>query len=136
MLQAMNTGHDGSMTTLHANSTRDALIRMHSMILLSGIELPVRAINEMISSAIDIIVHASRYSDGARKITGITEIKGLSEDFHVEIEDIFVFKQTGLDASGTVLGEFEPTGYIPRCYSEFVTRGIKIDKKIFEKFSD
>ncbi|MCK5179356.1 MAG: CpaF family protein, partial [Candidatus Omnitrophica bacterium] len=78
MLQAMNTGHDGSMTTLHANSTRDVLTRMHSMILLSGIELPVRAINEMVSSAIDIIVHINRFSDGTRKITGITETEGLS----------------------------------------------------------
>ncbi len=135
MLQAMNTGHDGSMTTLHANSTRDALIRMHSMILLSGIELPVRAINEMISSAIHIIVHASRYSDGSRKITGITETIGLSEDFYVEMADIFIFKQTALDKDGKVLGHFEPTGYVPKCYDEFITRGIHLDKSIFEKKS-
>ena len=92
MLQAMNTGHDGSMTTLHANSTRDALTRMSSMILLSGIELPVRAINEMIASAIDIIVHINRFSDGTRKLTGITEVAGLDREFQLKLEDVFVFR--------------------------------------------
>jgi len=97
MLQAMNTGHDGSMTTLHANTTRDVLVRMSSMILLSGIELPVRAINEMVSSAIHIIVHISRFSDGTRKITGVTEVQGLTEDFQLKLKDVFVFKQAGID---------------------------------------
>lgn len=131
MLQAMNTGHDGSMTTLHANSTRDVLTRMHSMILLSGIELPVRAINEMVSSAIDIIVHISRYSDGKRKITGIAETAGLGSDFQLKLNDIFVFKQTGIDANGNILGDYKPTGIIPECYDEFVTRGFPIDKTMF-----
>jgi len=132
MLQAMNTGHDGSMTTLHANSTRDVLTRMHSMILLSGIELPVRAINEMIASALDIIVHINRFSDGTRKITGISEITGLSEDYHLELKDVFVFKQTGIDADGRILGEYKPTGYVPACYEEFKTRGLPIDKGMFK----
>jgi pilus assembly protein CpaF len=131
MLQAMNTGHDGSMTTLHANSTRDVLTRMHSMILLSGIELPVRAINEMVSSAIDIIVHINRFSDGTRKITGISEIIGLSEDFHLQMQDIFVFKQEGVDRDGRVLGRFMPTGYIPQCLDELMTRGLPVDRKMF-----
>lgn len=133
MLQAMNTGHDGSMTTLHANSTRDVLTRMHSMILLSGIELPMRAINEMVSSAIDIIVHISRFTDGTRKITGISETVGLDKDYQLELADIFVFRQKGIDANGAVLGEYFPTGYIPKCYEDFVTRGMAIDKKIFSR---
>jgi pilus assembly protein CpaF len=131
MLQAMNTGHDGSMTTLHANSTRDVLTRMHSMILLSGIELPVRAINEMVSSAIDIIVQINRFSDGTRKITGITETEGMSKDFQLKLSDVFVFKQTGIDSDGRVLGSYQPTGRIPRCYDDFITRGLPINKEMF-----
>jgi len=132
MLQAMNTGHDGSMTTLHANSTRDVVTRMHSMILLSGIELPVRAINEMISSAIDVIVSVNRFSDGTRKITGVSEVSGLSEDFHLQLRDIFIFKQKGIDPDGRVLGNYQPTGYIPQCFEEFLTRGLPVDIKMFE----
>jgi len=133
MLQAMNTGHDGSMTTLHANSTRDVLVRMSSMILLSGIELPVRAINEMISSAIDIIVHAARLSDGSRKITGITEVVGLKEDSQLDLKDIFVFTPEGLDENGKVLGHFKALGYIPKCYEDLITKGIQMDKAMFKK---
>jgi pilus assembly protein CpaF len=133
MLQAMNTGHDGSLTTLHANSTRDVLVRMSSMILLSGIELPMRAINEMISSAIDIIVHVARLSDGSRKIIGITEVVGLSSEYGLDMKDIFVFKQKSIDENGTVMGTFEPTGYIPQCYNDFVTMGLSMDKSMFAK---
>ena len=133
MLQAMNTGHDGSMTTLHANSTRDVLTRMHSMILLSGIELPVRAINEMISSAIQVIVHINRFSDGTRKITGISETVGLDENFQLQLEDVFVFKQSGIDENGKILGSYVATGYIPNCYKDFVTRGLKISEDMFKE---
>jgi len=133
MLQAMNTGHDGSMTTLHANSTRDVLVRMSSMILLSGIELPVRAINEMVASAINIVVHVARFSDGSRKVTGITEVVGMKEDFQLDLRDIFIFDQKGRSEDGKVLGSFRPTGYIPQAYEEFETRGIKIDKSMFSK---
>jgi pilus assembly protein CpaF len=133
MLQAMNTGHDGSLTTLHANSTRDAITRLHSMMLLSGIELPVRAVNEMISSAIQIVVHISRFSDGTRKITGISETVGLSKDFHLQLSDIFVFKQKGIDTNGTIIGDYQATGYIPMCYEEFATRGLPIDQSIFTR---
>ncbi|HSV42977.1 MAG TPA: ATPase, T2SS/T4P/T4SS family [Candidatus Bathyarchaeia archaeon] len=133
MLQAMNTGHDGSMTTLHANSTRDGVVRMSSMILLSGIELPVRAINEMISSAIDLIVHIARFSDGSRKITGVTEIAGLEKDFQLDLRDVFVFEQKGRSEEGAVLGDYVPTGYVPKIYHDLVTRGINIDKTIFVK---
>lgn len=130
MLQAMNTGHDGSLTTLHANSTRDVLVRMSSMMLLSGIELPVRAIHDMIASAIDIIVHIARFSDGSRKITGITEVTGMRED-QLDLKDIFVFEQTGTREDGTVLGHFKHTGYIPSFYEDFLTRGIPIRKELF-----
>ncbi len=133
MLQAMNTGHDGSMTTLHANSTRDAITRLHSLILLSGVELPVRAINEMISSAIQIVVHVNRMSDGTRKITGITETLGLDKEFQLELADVFVYKQAGIGEGGVVLGDYQTTGYIPKCYDDFITRGLQMDKNIFNK---
>ncbi|MCC6758019.1 MAG: CpaF family protein [Candidatus Omnitrophica bacterium] len=133
MLQAMNTGHDGSMTTLHANSTRDVMVRMSSMILLSGIELPMRAINEMISSAIDVIVQISRFSDGTRKITGITEVVGLIQDHQLDMRDVFVYDQKGLGENGVVLGEYRPTGYIPKCYEELTAMGLKIDKSMFSR---
>jgi septum site-determining protein MinD len=131
MLQAMNTGHDGSLTTLHANSTRDVLIRMSSMILLSGIELPVRAINEMISSAIDLIIHIARFSDGSRKITGISEVVGLEEDFQLDMRDVFVFQQEGKTEEGAIVGDFKPVDYIPKCYDDLISQGISIDKSIF-----
>ncbi len=133
MLQAMNTGHDGSMTTLHANSTRDAITRLNAMILLSGVELPVRAINEMISSAIQVIVQVNRFSDGTRKITGISETLGLDDQYQLILEDIFRYKQSGIDEHGKVVGEYTSTGYIPSCYDEFVTRGFPIDKSMFVK---
>lgn len=132
MLQAMNTGHDGSMTTLHANSTRDVVVRMSSMILLSGIELPVRAINEMIASAIDVIVHVARFSDGSRKITGVTEVAGLEKDFQLDLRDVFVFEQYGREEDGTIKGEFVPTGYVPMAFEDLVTRGINLNKEIFQ----
>ncbi len=131
MLQAMNTGHDGSLTTLHANSTRDVLIRMSSMMLLSGIELPLRAMNEMIASAIDIIIHIARFSDGSRKITGITEVVGILSDAQLDLKDIFIFEQTGLSKDGKIIGQFKPTGYIPACYQDLTMRGIPLKKEIF-----
>jgi pilus assembly protein CpaF len=134
MLQAMNTGHDGSMTTLHANSAKDVLTRMHSMILLSGIELPVRAINEMIASAIDLIVHINRFSDGSRKVTGISEVTGVDQkDFQLMLKEVFVYNQKGINEDGVIIGNFEATGYIPECYQDFMTRGVTLDKSIFLK---
>jgi pilus assembly protein CpaF len=120
------------MTTLHANSTRDVVTRMHSMILLAGIELPVRAINEMLSSAIDVIVHINRFSDGTRKITGISETSGLDHEFMLQLEDVFEFKQTGIDPDGKILGGYKATGYIPSFYDEFVSRALPIKKEWFE----
>lgn len=132
MLQAMNTGHDGSLTTLHANSTRDVLSRMSSMVLLSGIELPFRAIYEMVASAINIIVHVSRFSDGTRKITGISEITGKINDGIPEMKDIFIFKHKGINADGMVIGEYTSTGYVPKVYEDLVMRGMTLSKSIFE----
>jgi pilus assembly protein CpaF len=103
------------------------------MILLSGIELPMRAINEMISSAIDVIVQISRFSDGTRKITGITEVVGLIQDHQLDMRDVFVYDQKGLGENGVVLGEYRPTGYIPKCYEELTAMGLKIDKSMFSR---
>jgi pilus assembly protein CpaF len=135
MLQAMNTGHDGSLTTIHANSTQDVLARMDSMILMSGLELPLRAINEMIASAIDIIIHTTRFSDGTRKVVQITEVVGTTEDHNVKIQDIFVFKRTEVDKEGKVLGDFIPTGHIPTFFPELKTRGIDISEDVFKPVS-
>ena len=132
MLQAMNTGHDGSMTTIHANSTHDVLVRLDSMILMSGIELPIRAIREMVTSAIDLIVHTARLSDGTRKVIQITEVAGMKDDLHVDLRDIFAFKQSGIDADGHVLGEFQATGYIPSFIDEIKVRGIPLSEDIFK----
>ncbi|HPN56847.1 MAG TPA: ATPase, T2SS/T4P/T4SS family [Candidatus Omnitrophota bacterium] len=132
MLQAMNTGHDGSMTTLHANSTKDVLVRMSSMILLAGVDLPMRAINEMISTALDIIVHVNRFADGTRKVVEITEVTGLNEDHYLELKDIFLFNQRGTDANGTIMGSYEATGYVPRYYEEFKIMGLDLDPAVFK----
>ncbi|MDD5194827.1 MAG: ATPase, T2SS/T4P/T4SS family [Candidatus Omnitrophica bacterium] len=131
MLQAMNTGHDGSMSTIHANSTLDVIIRLDSMILMTGVELPIRAIREMVSSAIDVIVHTARLSDGSRRVTQIAEIVGMLDETHINLQDIFVFKQTGLDEQGNVAGYYTPLGYIPTFYDEIRSRGIELSREIF-----
>ena len=132
MLQAMNTGHDGSMTTLHANSTQDVLMRLDSMILMSGVELPIRAIREMISSAINLIIHTARLSDGTRKVLQVSELTGMLDDIHINIQDIFSFNQTGIDKSGKVQGEFKPTGFVPTFYEKLKVMGIDLPKEMFQ----
>lgn len=132
MLQAMNTGHDGSMTTVHANSPNDVLSRLDSMILMSGVELPVRAIREMVASAVNIIVHTARLSDGSRKVLGIAEVAGMKDEMHININDVFIFKQTGVDPSGKILGYFTATGYKPSFLDEIRVRGIDIPDEIFK----
>ena len=133
MLQAMNTGHDGSLTTIHANSTRDVLTRLDSMILMSGVELPIRAIREMTASAIDIVVQTARLSDGSRKVTQVTEVVGMDDDMHIKFADIFRFKQITIDKehNNKVIGDFVATGHIPTFYDELLTRGINLPKEIF-----
>jgi Flp pilus assembly CpaF family ATPase len=132
MLQAMNTGHDGSLTTIHANSTHDVLTRLDSMILMAGVELPIRAIREMIASAIDIIVHTARLSDGTRKIVQVTEIAGMQDEMHINLRDIFAFRQTGIGAQSKVLGDFQATGYIPSFVEEIKVKGISLPPDIFK----
>ena len=132
MLQAMNTGHDGSLTTVHANSPRDVISRLETMVLMSGLELPSRAIREQIASAVDVVVHEARMSDGSRKITCISELTGL-EGTQTTMQDLFVFRQTGLGPGGAVLGVFEPTGAIPTFYSDLAARGLELDISIFSK---
>ena len=135
MLQAMNTGHDGSMTTVHANSTRDVLVRLDSMILMSGVELPIRAIREMVASAVDIIIHTARLSDGSRKIIQVTEVAGMLDEVHIDLKDIFAFNQTGIDEKGNVLGYFTATGYVPSFFDEMKIKGIAITTDIFKPSS-
>jgi len=131
MLQAMNTGHEGSLTTIHANSPRDALSRLETMVLMAGMDLPLRAIREQIGSAIHLIVHEARYSDGTRKISRIAEVVGLEGD-QITMQDIFEFEQTGIGADGRVLGRFRPTGSVPTFLEEAAVRGVAIDHSIFD----
>ena len=130
MLQAMNTGHDGSLTTVHANSPRDVISRLETMVLMSGMELPSRAIREQIQSAVDIIIHESRMSDGSRKVTAITEVTGM-EGNQIVMQDIFAFNQTGIDANGKIVGRMKPTGAIPTWIDQVKARGIEVDMKMF-----
>lgn len=130
MLQAMNTGHDGSLSTAHANSPRDLLSRMETMVLMAGMEMPIKAIREQIASAIDFIVHQSRLSDGTRKITHITEVVGMETDI-ITLQDIFIFDQTGVDERGRVLGRHRATGIKPKCLDKLRTAGIIIPDEFF-----
>ncbi|MCC6811121.1 MAG: Flp pilus assembly complex ATPase component TadA [Deltaproteobacteria bacterium] len=130
MLQAMNTGHDGSLTTVHANSPRDAISRLETLVLMSGMELPVRAIRDQIASAVALIVQQTRFSDGSRRITHISEVTGMEGDV-ISMHDIFVFEQSGFDKNGKVKGQFKPTGQVPKLYEELKARGIDVDFGIF-----
>lgn len=130
MLQAMNTGHDGSLTTLHANTPRDALSRIETMCLMAGMDLPIRAIREQTASAVDLIVQQSRLKDGSRKIINITEVVGMEGDT-VQLQDLFVFEQTGIDARGKILGKLRPTGVRPRFIEKFEAAGIYLPSYVF-----
>ncbi len=130
MLQAMNTGHDGSLTTGHANSPRDMLARLETMVLMAGMDLPVRAIREQISSAVDLIVQQNRLKDGSRKITHMTEVLGLEGDTIV-LQDIFVYEQKGLDDHGKIIGRFNPTGIRPKFLNKIESSGIRLPDDIF-----
>ena len=133
MLQAMNTGHDGSLTTLHANSPSDALLRLETMVMMSGMELPSRAIREQILSAIDIVVQQSRFSDGSRRNTYVSEVTDINrEDGSIQVKDVFVFKQVGLTEDGKVIGYYKATGYIPPFVDELKIRGIHLNMDIFK----
>ena len=129
MLQAMNTGHDGSMSTGHANSPRDMLSRLETMVLMAGVDLPLRAIREQVSSAVDLIVHQSRLKDGTRRITNITEVQGMEGDVIV-MQDVFVFEQTGI-AEGKIQGRLRPTGIRPKFVEKFEVMGIHLPRGLF-----
>ncbi len=129
MLQAMNTGHDGSMTTAHANTPRDTLSRLETMCLMAGIDLPVRAIREQIAAAVDVIVQQSRMKDGSRRITAITEVQGMEGDVIV-MQDIFVFEQTGIE-NGKIIGRMKPTGIRPKFIEKFEVANIYLPPNIF-----
>ncbi|MBI1859295.1 MAG: Flp pilus assembly complex ATPase component TadA [Deltaproteobacteria bacterium] len=130
MLQAMNTGHDGSMTTVHSNSPRDAIARLETLVMMAGMELPAKAIREQIASAVNLIVQQSRLSDGSRKVTSITEVVGMQGDV-VTLQEIFGFRRTGLDKNRKVIGKFVATGFIPKFIDELEQQGIKIPRGIF-----
>ena len=130
MLQAMNTGHDGSLTTAHANTPRDALSRLETMVLMAGFEMPVRAIREQISSAIELILQQSRLKDGSRKITYITEVQHMEGDV-ITTQDLFRFEQTGMDADGKLTGHFVSTGMQPGFMEKFQTNGVELPDDFF-----
>lgn len=130
MLQAMNTGHDGSLTTGHANSPRDMLSRLETMVLMSGMNLPIKAIRDQISSAIDLIIQQSRLMDGSRKITHITEVQGMEGEVII-LQDIFKYEQKGLDNRGKVKGDYVFTGIIPKFVSKLKDTGINIPQNLF-----
>ena len=130
MLQAMNTGHDGSLTTLHANSPRDALSRLETMVLMSGMDLPLKVVRQQISSAVDLIVQQTRLKDGSRKVTAITEVVGM-EGETVVLTDIFKFEQTGIGEHGKILGELKPTGIRPIFSPRLEAAGYKLSAEIF-----
>ncbi len=132
MLQAMNTGHDGSMTTLHANTPRDALARMETLVLMAGFELPVRAIREQIASAVDAVVQIERMRDGSRKVTSITEVVGMEGDI-VTMQELIRYQQRGVDVNGKVLGEFQYTGVQPHYTSRFEEAGVDFDVRSLAK---
>ncbi len=129
MLQAMNTGHDGSMTTAHSNSPRDTLSRIETMTMMAGMELPIRAIREQVSSAIDMIVHQERMRDGTRKVTHITEVSGMEGEV-ITMTDIFVFEQTGIE-NGQIVGRLRPTGLRPKFMDKIEATGINLPPSIF-----
>ncbi len=131
MLQAMNTGHDGSISTVHANSTRDALSRIETMVLMSGLSLPVRAMRDYVASALDLVIHVSRLSDGTRKVVRVTEIVGMEEDV-VTTQDIFTFDQQGIDAEGRVVGFHRATGVRPKFTERLARAGIHLGSEVFD----
>jgi len=131
MLQAMNTGHDGSLTTVHANSARDALYRLDTMVAMANLNIPEKAIRQQISSAINMVVHMSRMADGTRKVTSVTEITGMEGEI-ISMQDIFLFERTGLSSNGKVSGRFRATGIRPKCADRLAASGVQLPMEMFE----
>jgi pilus assembly protein CpaF len=132
MLQAMNTGHDGSLTTVHANSPRDALTRIETMVAMGGLEIPQKAVRTQVASAIDIVIQLERLSDGRRKLTSLQEVVGMEGDM-VTMQEIFTFERRGLDAEDNVLGEVVPTGIRPRFAERLRLAGVELPETLFER---
>jgi len=130
MLQAMNTGHDGSLTTGHANSPRDMLARLETMVMMAGMELPLKAIRQQVTSAVDLVVQVSRLRDGSRVVTHVTEILGMEGDI-IQLQDLFLFDQKGVDGNGKVVGNHHSTGITPKLLERIEEEGIRLDKEIF-----
>lgn len=130
MLQAMNTGHEGSLTTIHANTPRDALARLETMVLMAGMDLPVRAIREQVTSAVHLVCQIARFSDGSRRVSRITEVTGMEQEM-VTAQDLFEYKQTGVDTNGRVQGKLLPTGAVPTFIQDIAIRGLEFDRTIF-----
>jgi pilus assembly protein CpaF len=130
MLQAMNTGHEGSLTTLHANTPRDALSRLETLVLMAGMDLPLPAIRDQIASAVDILVQQTRFACGSRKITSITEVTGM-ENGRLQMQEIFRFTHSGYGADGKVRGAFVGCDLVPTFYEELRGQGVTLDLEIF-----
>jgi len=135
MLQAMNTGHDGSLTTIHANTPRDALSRLETLVLMSGIDLPQRAIREQIASAIHLIVQQSRMRDGVRRITNITEVVGREGDT-ITLQDVFLFQEAGVDGAGRIIGKLTPTGIRPNAMAKLYAKRISLSPALTALYPD
>ena len=131
MLQAMNTGHDGSMTTIHSNGPRDALRRIETMVLMAGMELPLKAIREQVASSVELIIHLERLKDGTRRIVQVSEVQGMESDTIV-MQDIFLFTQVGIE-DGIVKGSLKPTGLRPKFMYKMAANSIELPESIFEK---
>ena len=132
MLQAMNTGHSGSMTTLHANSVRDAMSRLETMIMMAGFELPIKAMRQQIASAVDLIIQANRLQGGPRKITSITEVMNMEQDVII-MQEIFKYRQLGVDQNGRAYGQFEATGVRPTFVNRLEQKGVKLPSNMFSE---
>ena len=131
MLQAMNTGHDGGLTTIHANGARDALHRLDTMVAMASLNIPERAIRQQIASAINLIVHVTRLSDGRRKVTGVSELTGMEGDV-ITTQEIFLFERTGINEDGRVKGCFRATGIRPKCADRIIASGRTLLPEMFE----
>jgi pilus assembly protein CpaF len=131
MLQAMNSGHDGGLTTVHANSPRDALYRLDTMVAMANLNLPERAVRQQIASAINLIIQVTRLSDGTRKVTAVSEVTGMEGDM-IATQDIFVFDRTGIRRDGKVCGRFRATGIRPRCTERLLAFGVQLPGDMFE----
>jgi pilus assembly protein CpaF len=130
MLQAMNTGHDGSLTTVHANSARDALGRIENMVSMTGISFPMKALRSQIASAIDVVVQVARLEDGKRRVVSVQEINGMEGEI-VTMSELFTFERKGLDENGNVRGELRPTGIVPAFYRDLQSKGINFPIEVF-----